>query len=347
MEIKKFEIHFFQVGEGSRGGDAIFIRLYDECNNPKVIVIDGGYQTNGQQIADYMKELGLNTIDLMVNTHRDRDHISGLTELIGNTDIKVNKLIANFSWNADFDKDDFCDGRITDNSLDRRLIDLDDNARGLKQAAEEKGIEIVWASVGTTYFDCLTILGPDKDFYKENLLHTDLTPELETGQKTFAAVPKYDEEEYSGLEEIEWFDDETTSPINETSIIMSLQLPGSLVLFTGDAGKEALTRALDYADRNGIKGFTHMQLPHHGSRKNVSPEVLERIGAHTYYVSCPPRGIEVGHYSRRLVNKVLQMYPEAKIYTTKTGSHIFYHGLTIGGVPAMPLGVFNRMDGKQ
>ena len=29
MEIDKYEIRFFAVGNGKKGGDAIFIRLYD------------------------------------------------------------------------------------------------------------------------------------------------------------------------------------------------------------------------------------------------------------------------------------------------------------------------------
>lgn len=48
--IEKYEVRFFRVGKESKGGDAIFIRLYDEQDKPHVVVIDGGYADNGDEI---------------------------------------------------------------------------------------------------------------------------------------------------------------------------------------------------------------------------------------------------------------------------------------------------------
>ena len=48
--INAYEIRFFQVGNASKGGDAILIRLLDEYQKPTVIVVDGGYKETGEKI---------------------------------------------------------------------------------------------------------------------------------------------------------------------------------------------------------------------------------------------------------------------------------------------------------
>lgn len=87
--ISKYEIRFFTVGHSSKGGDAIFIRLYDENDNPSVVVIDGGYSEDGDKIIRYMlDECQLSYIDYVINTHPDVDHISGLLTLFRSDEIK-------------------------------------------------------------------------------------------------------------------------------------------------------------------------------------------------------------------------------------------------------------------
>jgi beta-lactamase superfamily II metal-dependent hydrolase len=49
-------------------------------------------------------------------------------------------------------------------------------------------------------------------------------------------------------------------------------------LLTGDVGRGGLTEAADYAPFVGLNlpGIDKFQVPHHGSRRNVSSEVLDR-----------------------------------------------------------------------
>lgn len=55
-------------------------------------------------------------------------------------------------------------------------------------------------------------------------------------------------------------------------------------LFTGDAGKDALSEALNYWESCGYEAsaFSVVQLPHHGSRKNIDPGILSRLKASEY-----------------------------------------------------------------
>lgn len=350
--ITKYEIRFFRVGKASKGGDAIFIRLYDEHDHPTVIVIDGGYTGDGNKIIRYMvDECALNTIDLVINTHPDVDHISGLIQLFKSNEINIKKLIMNRPWrDSGLDSSFFKDGRITDNSLNRRLTDSFKKAYELEQCAINKIREgnIVHPVVGKTYLDCLTILAPDKESYRNYLLESEKTPDSAPGApSSLFRKSKYVIESYQQGDKIEWFDDEKTSPINETSIVSLLSLPNINILFTGDAGKRTLLQALDELNyRFGDIKIHKMQLPHHGSRKNINPDLIKRINADVYYVSCPPDGLEEGHYSRRLTNMMLDNNPDATIYTTKDATLYTYSNLDIKGKPATKLDFSEIMDGK-
>lgn len=65
---------------------------------------------------------------------------------------------------------------------------------------------------------------------------------------------------------------------NEMSVVQYAVLCDEKILLTGDAGRAALTEAADYAERIGIvlSGIDRFQVPHHGSRRNVSTEILNR-----------------------------------------------------------------------
>lgn len=92
-----------------------------------------------------------------------------------------------------------------------------------------------------------------------------------------------------------------TGPENNSSVITLLQVDGRSVILTGDAGAEALNLAADYLDATRYEWDTlrAMQIPHHGSRNNVTPSVLNRYlgepvqedrATKQAYVSCSKDG---------------------------------------------------------
>jgi hypothetical protein len=71
-----------------------------------------------------------------------------------------------------------------------------------------------------------------------------------------------------------------TSNKNESSVVLFGQLPNNFkVLLTADAGLNSLNFACDHASALGIdlQNCQFIQMPHHGSRRNVSPSLLNRI----------------------------------------------------------------------
>ena len=344
---KKYQIRFFKVGEGVKGGDAILITLYDERDKTHLILIDGGYKNTGNDIIEYIKKNYENpVIDYVFNTHPDRDHISGLIEVLSSDEIEVQHLVYNRPWiNASLNKGYFTDKRITSNSLLERIKQEFDLAVQLEEVAIKKNIPISSAMVGNRYLDVLYVLTPNPSHYQQYLLLSDKTPQSKLEEYNMPYIRReYTEEIYEGTTSIEWFDEETTSEINETSVILYLYLDNTKFLFTGDAGKKSLESALDSVNRQ--LEVTHLQLPHHGSRKNINPDLICRINALYYIISCPPEGEKEGHPSRRLMNKILEINPNFEIYKTKDCNFIFHEGVDVKATPQTPQKVSKIMDAR-
>jgi beta-lactamase superfamily II metal-dependent hydrolase len=76
----------------------------------------------------------------------------------------------------------------------------------------------------------------------------------------------------------EKFSSEETSTENEMSVIQYAVLNNEKILLTGDAGRGALKEAADYAPFVGLQlpGIDRFQVPHHGGRRNMSTELLDK-----------------------------------------------------------------------
>jgi beta-lactamase superfamily II metal-dependent hydrolase len=72
----------------------------------------------------------------------------------------------------------------------------------------------------------------------------------------------------------------STSAENESSVILFGMVDDRGILLTGDAGIQALAAAADYAEARAVSIPAHIrfaQVPHHGSRNNVSSSALDRL----------------------------------------------------------------------
>ena len=73
-------------------------------------------------------------------------------------------------------------------------------------------------------------------------------------------------------------DDVNTSAKNNSSATTQLIIDGRRLIFTGDAGIEALEHvAYQLEGCVDPAEISFIQIPHHGSRRNVGPSVLNRI----------------------------------------------------------------------
>ena len=281
MNSSGYEIDFIPVDSGKKNGDAIAIRILEDGQST-IYVIDGGTKTSGQNLVNHIKEFyNTETVDYLISTHPDLDHISGLTVVL--EQLNVQQIWMHKPWeHAAEIIDDILDGRVTVNSLTNRLQDSLKTAKRIEEIASEKEIPIYEPFQGNT-IGHFTVLSPHPDWYNELIKGFNNMPPSD--RKTFLGetIKKAVDTLKTVFENwnIETLsEDGETSDKNESSVVLYGHLPNNLiVLLTGDAGLKSLNKAYDFAESNSInlKNCDFLQIPHHGGRRNVSPSLLDKI----------------------------------------------------------------------
>lgn len=77
---KQMTVTFINVGQG----DSILI----QSPNGKSMLVDGGRRTAGDKVVSYLKKAGITSLDRLVATHPDADHIGGLIDVLHNFNVK-------------------------------------------------------------------------------------------------------------------------------------------------------------------------------------------------------------------------------------------------------------------
>lgn len=285
-----YEIDFLPVGNGDRSGDAIAVR-YGLPGRYKVLVYDGGTKESGQALVDHIKQYyGTTRVDYVVNSHPDADHASGLSVVL--EQLEVGELWMHQPWNySTVILDYFKDGRITDNSLADRLKEKMAAAYALEQLAEKKGISIHEPFRGASMGD-FVVLSPEKDWYIHDLIADfQKSPAQKKAEASLGFIEQILKEmAEAGRKAISWIaeawgeetlrDDVETSAENESSVVLYGVIDGHGILLTGDAGIQALAATANFAEAAQVSlpnTLRFIQVPHHGSRHNVSTAVLDRI----------------------------------------------------------------------
>lgn len=80
QDKQPLKIHFINVGQG----DSMLI----ETPGGKNVLIDGGPPKAGKVVVSYLEKRNIQSIDLMIATHPDFDHIGGLPEVMENVSVK-------------------------------------------------------------------------------------------------------------------------------------------------------------------------------------------------------------------------------------------------------------------
>ncbi len=282
-----YEIDFLAVGE-DKSGDAIALRfgnLHGQRNEQTIVVIDGGFQETGEQLVKHLKTYyNTDHVNLVVSTHPDADHAGGLEEVLQRC--RVDALWMHQPWNHTDDiAKMFKDGRVTDASVEEALRKSLDNARRLERLATDKKIPIVEPFVGVKDASGrVVILGPTVEFYESLLPGFRGTPEPKYAESgVLTRMVRGAEELVKKIAEhwnIETLDDTgETSAENNSSAILGVDFGDRWIMFTGDAGIPALTEVVKLFDARKLNfsKLDFVQVPHHGSRRNVGPTLLDRI----------------------------------------------------------------------
>lgn len=303
-------------GERSGDAIALRYGNVDE-GNYFIQVVDGGDLDAGKRLVEHIRLYYGNPrfINAVVCTHADGDHTSGLREVIDAFD--VGAVYMNRPWvYADVILPLFTNTRFTAEGLRKRLRGDYPTLVKIENLCRKRGIEILPAFQGQR-IGIFTVLSPSPLRYLTLIPQFDRTPDevqninfLQTlglrpftDQNNLQGLSYYQDMALKNLEGLKyletmvrrkmesnkfvqesWYwetlnEDFDFNASNESSVVQLGEIDGHGILLTGDAGIEALNEAADYAGFFGTHrpGLSFIQVPHHGSRNNVSPSMLDRL----------------------------------------------------------------------
>lgn len=347
----KCEIEFLPVGTGSKPGDAIVIR-YGEPHAYELMIVDGGTLDSGEALVNHIQTFFPgHGVSHVVLTHPDADHASGLRTVL--EQLHVSNLWLHVPWlHAAATRPYFQNKNWTDERLSAAIRKEYDIVGSIFDTASARGLRIFEPFAGAA-IGPFTVLSPHRAIYDLLLPQFDRTPAPDQPaieargcwlqkqqppsplgalfERAVAKVQKWVPESWTA-ERLR--DGGMTSASNESSVVLYGAFEHGRVLLTGDAGIWALSLAAHHAEQNELtlQQFDFVQVPHHGSRRNVGPTILNRLigpiqpqGAgrrFNAFISAPrdddthPRKMVVNAFMRR----------GASVVATQGSKKIYYGG---------------------
>lgn len=271
-------IKFLQAGNG----DCILI----QGNGHHVIIDSGEYCA---ELHDAVKDIiaSKESIDLLIITHYDSDHIKTICDILSELTVDKRKKLLKCVWfNATKvgfrgNYNDLSAGDAVE--LGHLLLEADipwvsELKRGIVKAiGRECKLEII---------DGGTIYEPDSD--------SGLLSNVKSDWGTsFKVLENYLDD-----------DAQDSSKTNSQSAIIVGHIHGKDILLPGDAVPSKLSAALDFYRKNKIARFDLVKLPHHGSYKNITKDILNKIECSDYVVTTD--GSQFYHPNKKMMLKIIK-----------------------------------------
>ena len=270
------EIYTYNAGKG----DCIRVRFGKGYN----IIIDTGvtrFAAVFKRICDKILSES-ETLDLLVLTHVDSDHIGGILSLL------------RLGWKCPF-KEVRMNSAGVAGAANAQLSDRQNNE--VYRRLSEQKMKILPMLAGDN-FDIggarITTLSPTTNIQKRTCINAPLAHRSDYGKslKKLAADP------------ITRKDNSTN---NKNSIVFIWRFEGKSVLFTGDAWAEDIIGGLG----DGVHHFDFVKLPHHGSVGNISEQFKNYIDCQNFLICTDG----IAHPDKQTIAKLATWYGKINIFS--------------------------------
>lgn len=282
--------------------------LVSEWSNSRAVrvLIDGGKGGDAEKVLEKLQELRVGHLDHVVCSHPDDDHAAGLVGVLNSKALTIGQFWMHLPWtHIDYAQLTASLGRAGQSKAAKIVRASLDTAQQLYHLAAARKIPIAEpfdkSNVGPLY-----VCGPTVEFYRTLLLDFGDFEKLQEFDTALAAHEcKLMMEVFAGaltiggkaLPEDEGdLGSEPTEPENNSSVIMTALHDGARFLFTADAGVPALQSAVS---RYVLSGLNWMQIPHHGSRRNLTEDLVKYFKPKYAFVSADG---SKPHPRRKVVN---------------------------------------------
>jgi len=295
--MSRLQLDMLPVGDS----DAFLMEVQTD-GKPEVILIDGGRNwEDGDRVLRHLDAYYGGRIDHMVLSHVDAGHATGLLQVvenlpaenlgqawihdIGQYGVDVERAIRMARELAEEMQS------MAVKTLATHFADSIESTHELINALKAKGVPVNAAFAdGTACIGPLEVLGPTQDFFADaTQFYGDrrvLSAVVEAGvslkRRKSRSVRPTDPDQ--SLEQAA--DDPETA--QQASLILLLNYEGDRYLFTGDAGRKAFAAV---ADPEKMRKLHLLKVPNHGSKHNLSPELLDLFAPALAYISASGIGI--------------------------------------------------------
>lgn len=275
-----YSVSYIDVGQGNSS--------YVELPDGKNVLIDGGDVEYGETVAEFLNQRNVTTIDYLIATHADSDHIGGLNYVLEHFEIKNIFRPFQISYDDDNDKpNDVEDLAEAYNYMVQTYGERTHKVCKITTAVYEKFIGNVYSetyfvngvqqsSKVTVFYDGLVISGVNYEIEFFAPLKRDDNIDLsEKSDRTFGYAT-------AGF-------GATSSASNDNSSIFTLTCFNDVFLFVGDSRyTEEDLDDLAYSEFDFITSLTENErldladvdvllLGHHGSKYSTSSELLNLV----------------------------------------------------------------------
>jgi beta-lactamase superfamily II metal-dependent hydrolase len=299
------------------------------------ILIDGGNTSDAETVLNFLRNRGIKYIDHIVCSHPHDDHAGGLLGIVKSPNIDFGQAWVHLPWRH-IDQNALIANLNKSESTASRVVKI---VRASVQSAQElvAAIDARGKLIGEPFqgvaIGFLFVCGPSKEYYEQLLKDFADYEKLKVIEKSMS-----DYEMQSFVESV--FEATTyanaaesglgkapTEPENNSSTILYANHGGDGLLFTADAGVEALTLV---SQAYNLASLRWMQVPHHGSRRNVNEDLIGYFKPRTAYISAD--GTKK-HPRRAVVNAFKAVGTEvfSTHYPLPNGCNKWFH---VGAVPS-------------
>lgn len=279
-------------------GDCLLLEYGDEALEHRVL-IDGGTSGTWKRLERYLADLAPEQrhFELVMVTHIDADHIAGMLNLLDDQELGIRFDDFWFNGYRHLPQTPLESlGAVQGERLTTQLVEGDlpwNRAFGGKSVRLQEGSGLPQRVLPGGL--SLTLLSPDREKLAElrpkwerEVRKAGLDPSLPAAQPPVPPPTL----EALGLPDVEQLAETPFEPddseANGASIAVLVEYQGRRLLLTGDAHADRLIASIRrlncWMDRPRLR-LDALKLPHHGSKANISRELLELIDCPRYLVS--------------------------------------------------------------
>lgn len=251
----------------------------------KTVLIDGGNRGDFGTLRTFLHQRQLRSLDAVVCTHPHDDHAAGLLELLKDRSIGIGRAYLHIpQLHADLPR--LREAlRATAGSTEAACIQKSlETAEELYSAFDGRSIPVTEPFAGTAV-EFLFVLGPSQSYYHQ-LIAEYASPagiqKIDIQQAVWSILHDHAADEL----DTELPENPQTTPENNSSVILAFAYQNGpqiqRVLFTSDAGVPALQNVTQQYE---LRNLYCMQVPHHGSRRNINPALIKLFSPKYAWVS--------------------------------------------------------------